>query len=81
MLFDDISEVVWPLTLFSEIDMNMLESKISNLKTRGGTNFSAGFKGAYEILANDEDKQFEKRIFFLTDAMPNKGDTKPGSLL
>ena len=49
----------------------MLELKISNFKTRGGTNFSNGFKGAYEILANDVEKEYEKRIFFLTDAMPN----------
>ena len=49
----------------------MLELKISNIKTRGGTDFSAGFKGAYEILANEVDKEFDKRIFFLTDAMPN----------
>ena len=33
--------------------------------------FSNGFKGAYEILANDVEKEYEKRIFFLTDAMPN----------
>ena len=59
------------LTIFSEIDKDMLELKISNFKTRGGTNFSNGFKGAYEILANDVDKEYEKRIFFLTDAMPN----------
>lgn len=49
----------------------MLELQISNIKTRGGTDFSAGFKGAYEILANDVENEFEKRIFFLTDAMPN----------
>ena len=36
----------------------MLELKISNFKTRGGTNFSNGFKGAYEILANDVDKEY-----------------------
>lgn len=72
VLFDDVADIVYPLTLFTEIDKDILELKISNIKTRGGTNFSNGFKAAYELLQKEtKDLDYEKRIFFLTDAMPN----------
>jgi Ca-activated chloride channel family protein len=60
----------------------MLEINILKLHARGGTNFGVGFKAAYDILNNDleNSKDFEKRIFFLTDAMPNQGETSPGGL-
>ena len=31
----------------------MLELKISNLNSRGGTNFQKGFEAAYNILKNE----------------------------
>jgi hypothetical protein len=37
--FDTVADIVFPLTLFSEVDKDFLELKISNLMTRGGTNF------------------------------------------
>lgn len=75
VVFDDVAEVIFPLTQFSEIDQDILELKISNLKTRGGTDFSKGFKAAYDILNNEtQGNEYEKRIFYLTDACPNAGD-------
>ena len=72
VLFDDVADVIYPLTVFSEIDKEILNLKISNIKTRGGTNFSKGFKAAYDLLHKEpREVEYEKRIFFITDAMPN----------
>ena len=53
VVFDDVAELIFPLTQFSQIDKDMLELKISNLKSRGGTNFQKGFEAAYNILKNE----------------------------
>ncbi|MBI2484250.1 VWA domain-containing protein [Candidatus Uhrbacteria bacterium] len=77
-LFDDISYVAKPLRKVSETDMERIKKHISELKPQGGTNMSAGMQEAlwqFEAYRGTEDPDFENRVIFLTDAMPNTGDT------
>lgn len=53
ILFDTAVDVVQPLQKFAEIDNEKLQFDVSQIKTRGGTDFSKGFSKAYEILQNE----------------------------
>ncbi len=84
VLFDNSSYLAKPLNLVENTDMEAIKDHISELKPRGGTNMSAGMKEAsklYEDKKNINQEEYENRVIFLTDAMPNLGEVGEESLL
>jgi len=72
------------LNLVSEVDMGAIKDHILEIKPQGSTNMAAGMKKATEILseyADSDQTEYENRIIFLTDAMPNTGETDKDGLL
>lgn len=83
VLFDDQAHTSKPLESMGSADREKLADNILGIRAGGGTNMEAGmirgtslFDGA---LAADPD-EYENRIIFLTDAMPNLGDTSEHGL-
>lgn len=76
VVFDDNAYVAKPLNPVGETDMDLIRRHIGRLESRGGTNFEAGYKKGTELFAsfrNANSMEYENRIIFLTDAMPNTG--------
>ena len=84
VLFDSWASTAKPLNYIGETDMQALEDHILELSPRGGTNMEAGMQEATDLfddLHNIDKDEYENRIIFLTDAMPNIGRTDEDSLL
>ena len=82
VLFNDEGYLAKPLRSVSETDMEAIKNHILEISADGGTYMSAGMEiatGLFEGLSVDE--EYENRIIFLTDAMPNIGETKKEGLL
>ena len=76
VLFDDQAQVAKPMRLISETDVSAIKSHILEITPQGSTNMSAGMKAATELMKEFRDAptgEYENRIIFLTDAMPNTG--------
>ncbi len=83
VIFSDDAFVVDPLTPVGDKNLGMLKMQILKIKEDGSTNMEAGMKRANKLIARylDADpSEYENRIIFLTDAMPNIGDTGEGDL-
>lgn len=79
ILFDDRAYHAKPLRPIKETNMLAIKQHILDLKPRGGTNWSAGYKAGVALFDSLSEKfkdpsQYENRIIFLTDAMPNRGE-------
>ena len=84
VLFDDTAYLAKPLSPMEKTDMGAIADHILELEPQGGTNMEAGFREGTELLATAPESspaEYENRIIFLTDAMPNTGDTSETSLL
>ena len=84
VLFDDQAYLAKPLHFVAETDMNSIKDHILEIQSQGGTNMESGMLKATELFEElktvDRDK-YENRIIFVTDAMPNMGDTSEHGLL
>jgi len=84
VLFDSTAELAKPLRDVESTDMDSIRKHIMELQPRGGTNMAAGMSKATELfdeyLEEDYD-EYENRIIFLTDAMPNTGEISKKGLL
>jgi len=84
VLFDTQAEVAQKLEVVQKINMGSLKVSIMDLKERGGTSLSAGIvsgtKQFDDILNKKDNAKYENRLIFLTDMMPNTGDTDGKSL-
>jgi len=83
VLFDDNGYLAKPLNYVGNTDMNAIEDHILKIQPMGGTNMEAGMKEGTELfdeLGALNPDEYENRIIFLTDAMPNLGDTTRGGL-
>lgn len=84
VLFDDGAYIGKKISKVSETDMGAIYDHIKEIQDRGGTNMEAGYKQGTELfdeyLDTDAD-EYENRIIFLTDAMPNTGRTDEESLM
>jgi Ca-activated chloride channel family protein len=84
VLFDDRAYLGKSLSTVGETDMEGIKGHILELEPMGGTRMSAGMKMGTELFEDyigaDQD-EYENRIIFLTDAMPNLGDTSEEGLL
>ena len=74
-----------PLNPVNETDMEAIRKHVKNdVRSSGGTNFEAGYKEATTLLEEYQDvdqTEYENRILYLTDAMPNVGATDEEELL
>ena len=80
-LFDHNSYKAKALNLVGSSDKVAIREHILALKQRGGTNWSAGYKEGLKLFDEVELKSdYENRIIFLTDAMPNRGELNKNKL-
>ena len=84
VLFDDDAYVAKPMREVRRTDMDAIREHVRELQAGGGTNLSAGAELGTDLLAeySDADRsEYETRMLFLTDAMPNRGTTREGGLV
>ena len=84
VLFDDRASILQQLNRDRRTDIDDIQDRIYEIRPGGGTNLSAGMGLATDIIgryANMDPWVYENRIIFLTDAMPNLGETGEYSLL
>ena len=83
--FGNEARVVQPLAPVHSLDMKEVRRRIRRLESYGGTDLSAGMARAtaqYAGLPEDADPDAsENRIIFVTDAMPNRGETSREGLV
>jgi Ca-activated chloride channel family protein len=84
VLYNSTAHVAKPLREVEETNMDAIRSHIREITADGGTDMSAGFEAAVELLEPHHGADLsavENRIVFLTDAMPNLGTTDRGSIV
>lgn len=84
VLFSGNAHVFFPITNVGEIDMKELKRKILNIRATGSTNMAAGMRLGSEQLKDFihmDSREYENRIIFIADAMPNRGDLSEQGLL
>jgi len=84
VLFDGGAYLAKPLNLIGETDMDAIKEHIMDITARGSTNLAAGMEMGTDLFGEvlDVDRsEYENRIIFLTDAMPNTGDISERGLL
>jgi Ca-activated chloride channel family protein len=84
VMFDDQAYLGKPLSSVGDLDMKKLKEHILSLSTGGGTQLSAGLQMATRLFNESRSTnpdEYENRIIFLTDAMPNIGETSEQGLL
>jgi len=84
VVYDDTAYLAKKLGKVEDANMTEIKSKILELAAQSGTNMEAGYKEATNLFDNVLEfnpQEYENRIIFLTDAMPNIGDVNDQSLL
>lgn len=78
VLFDDNAHVSKPLENLGATNIQKLKENILSISSGGGTNLNSGMiKGTHLFDDIEFSPEYENRIIFLTDAMPNISDTTP----
>lgn len=83
VLFDNYAHLAKPLESMKITDKKVLKENILDIFSQGGTYMEGGMKLGSTLFNRviDSDKtEYENRIIFLTDAMPNLGDTSEEGL-
>lgn len=81
VLFDHNAYKAKALKRVGDSDKTAIRNHILALKQRGGTNCSEGYKEGVKLFDEVALKgDFENRIIFLTDAMPNRGELTKNKL-
>jgi Ca-activated chloride channel family protein len=81
VLFDDRAYLAKPLREVKYTNKEAIKKHILEIKEQGGTDWSAGYKKALELFDTiNLSKDYENRIVFLTDAMPNRGELRKDKL-
>ena len=78
VIFSDDAFLVDPLTSVGDKDLERLKSRILKIKETDGTNMEAGMEegtALFDRFLQADKSEYENRIIFLTDAMPNMGET------
>ncbi|HEY94509.1 MAG TPA: VWA domain-containing protein [Dehalococcoidia bacterium] len=84
VLFNNTARLAKPLNPVEITDMDAIKDHILELTAHGGTHLSAGMEMATELfneLIEENPDEYENRIIFLTDAMPNIGEISSSGLL
>ncbi|MBM4446294.1 MAG: VWA domain-containing protein [Chloroflexi bacterium] len=84
VLYNQRAHLLQRMTQVRHTDMDEVEDNIFEIRADGSTNLADGMKLATDLLEKYSDYdpyEYENRIIFLTDAMPNTGETGAYSLL
>ncbi|OGM05149.1 MAG: hypothetical protein A2008_06395 [Candidatus Wallbacteria bacterium GWC2_49_35] len=84
VLFDQRAYCAKPLRRMAATNINALKMHILGINTGGSTNMEAGYETGRGLLEGSETldpEEYENRIIFLTDAMPNTGSINSRELL
>jgi len=84
VLFNDDAALAKPLSRVGDTDMEKIKGHVMEITADGSTQMSAGMRMASKMLkeyAGSDPGEYESRIIFLTDAMPNVGETSEEGLL
>jgi Ca-activated chloride channel family protein len=82
VLFDDQAYRAKALNELSKTNIDAIKKHILEIEDRGGTNWSAGYQKGIELFSKVDldNKAYENRIIFITDAMPNRGELRKRGL-
>lgn len=83
VLFDDYAYLAKPMNFIGKSDVDKLKEHISDIIPMNGTYMEAGMNSASDLFKEYKDidkSEYENRIIFLTDAMPNIGETDDNEL-
>ena len=83
VLFDDIAYLGKPLSSIGNTDVESLKKHILELEPMNSTNMEEGMKMGTDLFKeylNADQDEYENRIIFLTDAMPNTVDSSDEGL-
>lgn len=78
VIFSDDAFLVDPMTGVGDKDLSRLKSRIMKIQETDGTNMEAGMQegtALFDRFLQANKSEYENRIIFLTDAMPNLGET------
>lgn len=81
VLYNSRAHVAKPLRRIGSTDMDAIRRHIRDVQAGGGTDMAAGFDTARSLLDEDGDDDRERRLVFMTDAMPNRGTTGTADLI
>lgn len=84
VIFSDDAFLVDPLTPVGDKDLVRLKEHILGIREYSGTYMEAGMKKGttlFDSYLEADKSEYENRIIFLTDAMPNIGETGESDLL
>ncbi|WP_284014862.1 vWA domain-containing protein [Halobaculum litoreum] len=86
VLYDNTAHVAKPLRLVGDTDMAAIRQHIRAITAHGGTDMSAGFDAARNLFEALDDGRSdgsdrERRVVFMTDAMPNTGRASTSALV
>jgi len=84
VLFNKQAYLAKPLALVGDTDMEAIKDHILEIRASKGTNLASGMQLGTELLneyADADQSEYENRIIFLTDAMPNTGEIGEEGLL
>jgi Ca-activated chloride channel homolog len=84
VMFDNDAYLGKPMTRVGDTDMDAISGHILELEPRGGTYFEAGYRegtALFDDALGSDPEEYENRIIFLTDAMPNIGMIDENGLL
>ena len=79
IIFDNEAKIVHPLVKVKKIKKDIFKNHINQITADGGTNMESAMK-ELEKLNDDLWEDYQTRVLFLTDAMPNIDETNPYSL-
>lgn len=83
VLFNNGGHLAKPLESMRNTDRDALAENILAIYADGGTNMDAGITmgtSLFDKVVESEQSDYENRIIFLTDAMPNTGSTQQDQL-
>lgn len=78
VIFSDDAFLLDPLTSVADKNQDLLKSRILAIRETDGTNMEAGMQegtALFDQFLQANKSEYENRIIFLTDAMPNLGET------
>jgi Ca-activated chloride channel family protein len=83
VIFSEDAFLADPMTLIDDKNLTLLKEKILKIQEYGGTNMEAGMERSGQLFdgyLGANRSEYENRIIFLTDAMPNIEETSETGL-
>ncbi|QMU54891.1 MAG: VWA domain-containing protein [Nitrosopumilus sp.] len=83
VLFSNNAHLSKPLESMETTDKEQLKKNILQIYASGGTNMASGIQmgtSQFDEMSDSNQFEYENRIIFLTDAMPNIGETRDDGL-